>query len=159
MLGPSFVIPTPAEEEADPSAADDLYGSAVDELRRRAKLTKNRAVHRENISYGFTRNLLALKPVGVGIGVLGLALLAAVVFYRGGRTVDAVGPHIAALAIFLALDVAAWLILIRPSLVFHHAEAYALALLEFAESIQAPSKSQNAATQRATQRQKPAPKS
>jgi hypothetical protein len=46
-LGPPYRIPTAAEEEADPAAADARYESAMDEVRRRAKVANISSVHRE----------------------------------------------------------------------------------------------------------------
>jgi hypothetical protein len=132
-LGRPFEMPTAREEAADATSADELYGAAVDELRRRAKASKNRAVLRENISFGFTRNLLAMRPFGIGVALASLAILAFMVWCRGGYFWDAIRPVDAIVGGLLILDLCAWLFLVTNRLVLHHAEAYAVALLETAE--------------------------
>ena len=57
-------IPTAAEEESDPDGADELYASAIDELRRRTRpgdTNRFPLVYTGNIEYGFRRNLLGLR--------------------------------------------------------------------------------------------------
>ncbi len=133
-LGPSVRIPTPAEEQADPTGADALYESAMDEVRVRAKKTKNPAVHRENISYGCARNLLGLKPLGIGITLLCLALLTLTIWARTGGILAATQVADAAIGAILLLGLLASLILVTPRMVRHQAEAYAKALLETVET-------------------------
>jgi hypothetical protein len=133
-LGAVFVIPTAAEEEADPAGADARYASAVDEIRRRAKRAGDVGVRRENISYGFTRNLLALKPLGLLISLGCLAALSSYLFIRGGGSWAAVRPIEIALTAFFVIDLLAWLLLVTPALVKQQAEAYATALFETIEA-------------------------
>jgi hypothetical protein len=55
--------PTPDSEIADPAAADDIYKSWSDFLRSKTRDTSKFALlFKENISFGFRRNLLGLKP-------------------------------------------------------------------------------------------------
>jgi hypothetical protein len=138
-LGPSFTISTAAEEQSDPRAADELYTSAVDEVRRRAKVVKDLSVHRENVSYGFTRNLLALKPIGLALSGGALIVFIAVIFLRGGSWAT-VGSSDVTLAAALSLYTVAWLFLVRQTLVLHHAESYALTLFEFIQGQPEPKK-------------------
>src|SRR5262249_16715133 len=91
-MGTSFVLPSEVQEEADPHAADMLYASAVDELRRRAKQAKIASVHRENVSYGFSRNLLALKPAGLSLSIFCLLLLGLSVWARNWGAPTPVRP-------------------------------------------------------------------
>lgn len=74
-------LPTASSELADPVDADARYASATDRLRHATKGAKFPHLRRENIAYGFYRNALALKPIGLltcALGVLGGALLAGV---------------------------------------------------------------------------------
>ena len=68
-LGVVLAMPTEAEETADPAAADVVYRTCSDWLRNTALQKKAKApfdvVHTENIAYGFRRNLLGIKPVGL----------------------------------------------------------------------------------------------
>jgi hypothetical protein len=61
-----IALPTAVAEAADPAAADDRYVGATKRLR---ELTHgNRGLlYKENIAYGFHRNMLAMKPVGIAI--------------------------------------------------------------------------------------------
>lgn len=72
LIGKRF--PTKEEETTDPEAADSLYEAAIHIL-----ITKERKspsiplIARENTNYGFCRNLLALKPIGIATALLGTA--------------------------------------------------------------------------------------
>jgi anti-sigma factor RsiW len=67
-------LPDQRDEEVDPGTADDEYEAAVADLR---DMTRDRQrfalVFRENVDYGFRRNLLGLRPIGIAASVLGLA--------------------------------------------------------------------------------------
>ena len=62
-------LPTPADETADPAAADAQYRTCADWLRRKALELKAKPpfdiVHSENIAYGFRRNLLGIRSYGL----------------------------------------------------------------------------------------------
>lgn len=64
----STKLPTAKQEKGDPDAADGIYKSSVRWLRDHTRdKTRFGLVFGENVSYGFRRNMLALKPVGVAI--------------------------------------------------------------------------------------------
>ncbi|WP_297925879.1 hypothetical protein [Metallibacterium sp.] len=65
-------MPTAEEEAADPARADDVYIGATKRLRELTRGGRNLLL-KENIAYGFHRNMLAMKPLGVVACVLGLA--------------------------------------------------------------------------------------
>jgi hypothetical protein len=132
-MGASLLIPTAEEETADPTAADARYESAVDEIRRRAKAAGNAAVLRENINYGFSRNLLALRPYALSGAILCAAIFVAKAWYVGGRTWNAILTVDRTPVFLLAAYTAAFLLLVRKSVVRHQAEAYASTLLETIE--------------------------
>lgn len=58
-------LPTASEETTDPADADARYAAVTDRLRQATKGTKFPHLRRENIAYGFYRNALALKPIGL----------------------------------------------------------------------------------------------
>jgi hypothetical protein len=64
-------IPTLEQEQADPVWADGAYKGAS---RRIIELTRNdkQLLLKENIAYGFHRNMLALKPVGILVCLLSI---------------------------------------------------------------------------------------
>lgn len=64
-------MPTTNEELSDPAWADGAYQGTA---RRIRELTRNdkKLLLKENIAYGFHRNMLALKPVGILICLLSI---------------------------------------------------------------------------------------
>ncbi len=64
----NFKLPSVEEEKNDPEDADSRYKSAINFLR---EFTRNKekypAVYRDNVNYGFSRNLLAIRSFGVFI--------------------------------------------------------------------------------------------
>jgi hypothetical protein len=73
LTGLSF--PSAEEEARDPQGADAVYTAAVTALRERRRGKSYRLVFNENCNYGMMRNLLGLRPTGIGIA-LGSALIA-----------------------------------------------------------------------------------
>ncbi len=66
-----IAMPTAQEEAADPARADDIYLGATRRLREITRGDKQLLL-KENIAYGFHRNMLAMKDVGVVCSLLGL---------------------------------------------------------------------------------------
>lgn len=58
-------LPSAAEEKADLDHADAIYRSATKMLIEQRRGPDYRLIHIENASYGFSRNLLGLKPVAL----------------------------------------------------------------------------------------------
>lgn len=68
---PGWKAPTPEEELADHAKADSQYGSAVKWLLEYTRDTKKfPLIFAENISYGFRRNTLGLKPIGILLSLI-----------------------------------------------------------------------------------------
>lgn len=65
-----IVMPTAEEELADQDKADDTYIGATRRLRELTRSNKQLLL-KENIAYGFHRNMLAMKPVGILSCLLG----------------------------------------------------------------------------------------
>ena len=125
-------VPTADEEKANRRQAFELYRSAVDDLRRR---TRNSAcfplVHKGNIEYGFRRNLLGIKPIGVAISAL--ALLASVWALLCGWYTDTVILPVALVTVLLNTCITlGWLIGVRSATVRITGDRYARYLLEAA---------------------------
>jgi hypothetical protein len=75
----SIKLPTSAEEEAAPAAADREYDSAVRQLIGLVRTDKRFGlVAEENANYGYCRNLLGLKRLGVGGAWVTLAMSVAI---------------------------------------------------------------------------------
>ena len=66
-----IAMPTAEEESASPDKADDIYVGATKRLRELTRSNKQLLL-KENIAYGFHRNMLAIKPVGIVSCLLGI---------------------------------------------------------------------------------------
>ena len=66
-----IAMPTAEEESADQDKADDTYIGATKRLRELTRSNKQLLL-KENIAYGFHRNMLAMKPVGILSCLLGI---------------------------------------------------------------------------------------
>lgn len=66
-----FRIPSVEQERQNPMAADQIYEAGVSSLRETNR-GEDPLVLKENISYGFVRNMCALRPFGVITALAGL---------------------------------------------------------------------------------------
>ena len=74
--------PSINEEGTNPHKSNEFYSSAGNWLREHTRDTKKFAIlFNENITYGFRRNLLGLKPVALASNVVVLALCGAVLCF------------------------------------------------------------------------------
>lgn len=125
-----FAAPSPEEEVKGPSGWANAYESAVSWLRERTRDENEfRLVFKENISYGFRRNLLGLRRVGLTLSILcsagnAWALWAKSVSFKEILQHEGVVPLL--LSVFMIII---WTFVVRPSWVRDAAEAYARALL------------------------------
>jgi hypothetical protein len=74
FLGNKINLPFPDkdQENADPEAADDIYQSGIRWLlnqTRQDDTKKFDLIFKENVTYGFRRNALGMKPIGVTLCV------------------------------------------------------------------------------------------
>lgn len=87
---PEWKAPSKEEEESDPSKADGIYESAIRWLREQEFSGERfKLVFKENVSYGFRRNLYGIR--GLGICITGFSLIAniaMVVFYKNTGTAE-----------------------------------------------------------------------
>lgn len=132
-------LPNKRQETANPEKADQTYTAVVKALRSRTRDAKLfPLVFRENVLYGFLRNMLGLKPVGVAaslIAVVAVAVRARAEVETANQVSDAV--IIGAVASVSLLLI--WSVWIRPNAVKVAAEAYAERLLETLSSVSASS--------------------
>ena len=79
-------LPSEAEERDHPDQADEVYLTCANWLRRKALELKSKApfdvVHSENISYGYRRNILGIKPYGLIILCVAFIVTAAAFFFH-----------------------------------------------------------------------------
>lgn len=132
VLGKRF--PTQQQEAVDSAGADDLYGAATRLLIDRTRDTKvYPLVYKENILYGFCRNLYGMKPTGVAVSLLGIvgSCGAWVWFWKFGTSQTAPFACAAGSAVLLIW----WLTIVKSSWVKQPALAYAERLLESTEKL------------------------
>lgn len=127
---PDWTPPTTSEEMTDPAEADKQYRSAVDWLRAYTRDTnKFPLVLAENISYGFRRNVLGLKPVAI---ILATASTIFPIVQLYDVPIDiVVSDRFVELAVacVLFLTLLWWIIFVTDSWVRQAGDAYARALL------------------------------
>jgi hypothetical protein len=126
---PNWRAPTEAEEKLDPKRADDRYDEAVIWLIEFTRDNKRfPLVFKENVLYGFRRNMLGLRPFGISVS--GACMLIVVTsLLRSGVTLAALNAtHVAAFALAV-LALCAWLTTVSEEWVCDAAQCYARALL------------------------------
>ena len=122
-------IPTRSQESAKPDAAEAIYESAIDLLlARRSRETKGNLEFKENVTYGYRRNTLGLKPISVAIAAI--ALVVGVVGAIVGRNIYA--SVVVGLAALLAL--AFNLLVVNSAWVLASDDDYARQLLRTLET-------------------------
>jgi len=131
----NLVLPNAEEERIDHKKADKLYESAVYWLRSNTKDNGEfNRLHEENISYGFRRNLLGLKPLGLGLAIFFIGLNFWI--YRPA-TMEQASIYITQSSILAAIALTGFLVfLVRKSWVKSAADSYAFALFNAMDSIE-----------------------
>jgi len=147
---PLFVTPTEQQEIADPKATDQAYGSAVKWLQERCRGKAFPLVEKENAEYGFRRNLLGLKPIGLSACLAALVLSALAIIWRYEPVLPALSSlsMTSVLAAFatvkpaaigaICVDIAAivgWLFIVRDNWVRDAGDQFARALLACCDTL------------------------
>lgn len=124
LLGQTF--PSAAQEREDPQKADAVYEAASKlVIEKQRKSPESPLLAKENAHYGFCRNLLALKPIGVTTTAAGGISAIAAIFWAPGEIMLPVS-----IAAINSLFLLAWILIIKPSWVLQPALAYSERLLE-----------------------------
>jgi hypothetical protein len=120
-------LPTAASERRNPSAAADVYAACVDFLRGRCR--ENATIFRENKSYGFRRNLWAVKKAGIVTSVACVAVITAELYglATAHQRINSVLWFVGCLNL---LTLAFWICFITPAWVMRGAQLYADRLME-----------------------------
>jgi len=130
-LFPKLKIPTADSEKKDGPAALEVYAACVDKMRAQARAEKEKFphVHRENVHYGFRRNLWGLKPYGIAVTLVSLVVVSADMV---GQLMAHEQIHLAvpAVAGFDLLLLVAWIFVVTREWVKRAAVLYAERLLE-----------------------------
>lgn len=96
-------LPTAEQESEDPVRADGVYAEVARRLRDKT-LDKKRFpfLFAENKNYGYERNLLGMRPIGMTVSLVCLLVLAGVAgAYVFSRSSTAASPAIGALVVLL----------------------------------------------------------
>ena len=111
---PDVHVPNEAEEVADPGTADNVYDTCVRWLLEQTRDQKKFVLlFDENCNYGFRRNLWGMKPAGVFLSVLGLALGASGIFVHTRAHAEVSPISYGGAACIMAL-LAFWVVWCRP---------------------------------------------
>jgi hypothetical protein len=124
-LIPNLHIPGLAEERASPSHAAEIYGSCIAFLKEKTRDQKVFALLlAENINFGFRRNLLGWKPVGLIAAMLGLVscTMFTILQIHGDKSILLFGFAGTAVSASMLL---LWRFVIRPEWVRLAADTYA----------------------------------
>ena len=124
-----FKVPTADEEAHDPKSSDECYAAFVAELRR---VTRDKReyplVHKRLVDYGFRRNILGLKWVGLGAAIA-VSLLCALHILWKWDSAGLINPVFFVGIVCVGIAVS-WLALVNERVVYRGAERYANSLLE-----------------------------
>ena len=137
---PDLALASPQEEEAEPGQADAGYDSAnrwlLEHTRDHARFD---LLFTENVNYGFRRNLLALRPIALGIDAFALVLMigVAVASWTGQftGTILALSPEWWASLMITTVHALFFVAYIRADWVRMAAETYAQQLLAACDSL------------------------
>ena len=134
-LRPDLAVPTKEQEDHDQHMADEVYETYTQYLRGQTRdQSKFPLLHKENISYGFRRNLWGLKPLGIFTSSIGCVVVALKLrtYWPNPSSIPA-EVTVGGALVFIMLTV--WVFWITPSWVRIAAEAYARQLFEATEGL------------------------
>jgi hypothetical protein len=120
-------FPTEESEGASPETADHIYESAIRALLERRRGKSFPLVFRENCNYGFVRNLVGMKPLGLAV-VLATLIADAISYWM--HLADHKGI---AASVFVSFLSGLILLSLDSASVRRTGEAYAIALLRSCE--------------------------
>jgi hypothetical protein len=131
-------MPSKEDEAANPSAADNTYIAATRAL---IPLVRDAPddfprVQEENVNYGFRRNLLGLKPIGLTLVSVCLVIDIAVAVF------GAISVQLAVTAGIQLLVLLMWLVFVNATWVFEAGQTYAERLFEALEKLDTAPKRQ-----------------
>jgi hypothetical protein len=124
-------LPKEAQGRLTPARADAAYAEAVAQL---VRLTRDKQdfplVFEENKNYGYARNLLAMRPLGISLGIASCATLTTACALSLSRLIPLPLINVSAGAVVDALILGAWLIVPSAAHVRRAGEAFADRLFE-----------------------------
>ena len=113
--GPKLSFPTAIEEASDAGAADAVYISATRWLLSQTRDTKTFSLlFQQNINYGYRRNVLGLRPWGMGITTAALVITLGVAAFHAARNQD-IDTTLVAAFLVAAAALVFWIVAVLPS--------------------------------------------
>jgi hypothetical protein len=136
---PKLTLPSPEDEERNPAASDHAYQSVTNWLLTQTRDTKRFSIlFRENVSFGFRRNLWGLKPIGVTVTFLTAAGSTAAILYRYWTGFGTPAAEVAVVTAVVWLLLIVWIVVITPAWVRIPADAYGSQLLAACDTLTTP---------------------
>jgi hypothetical protein len=133
---PDLKLPSLSEEQADPARADRAYESVTAWLLTQTHDTKTFGLLlRENISYGFRRNLWGLKPIGFVIALSCACASTAALAYNSVVLSELLPPQVVIVTATTWILGLLWIAWITPSWVRIAADAYGRQLLAACDTL------------------------
>ncbi len=129
-------FPSLEAELLDPESADSHYISAANWLKEETRdRTKYPLVFEELCNYGFSRNLLGIKPYGLVLSIFIFAISVVRIFIIYGKVINNVPPIACIALIYSTFILFSWLVFVNQTIVFSSASAYSRALLASCEKL------------------------
>jgi hypothetical protein len=120
-------IPTASAEDKNPTAAADVYAGCVDFLR--GKCRGDQSVFRENMNFGFRRNLWGIKKAGIMASLVGVIVICSEL-YGLASAHEPINPALWFIAGLDVLMLAIWIFVVTPAWVIRAGHLYADRLME-----------------------------
>jgi hypothetical protein len=134
-LVPEAHAPSVEDEQANPNAADQVYGAWSDYLRVNTRDKKTfTLLFQELVNYGYRRNIFGLRIIGIilsSIALIASALWLYIVYVKFDKFSDGIAGAACFAIVFLGL----WTFRFTPSWVRIAADAYAARLVEATENV------------------------
>src|SRR5258708_2230649 len=148
FLASKINVPFPGQDQEanSPAAADEIYQSGVRWLLNHTRPEDNKKFHlifKENVAYGFRRNALGVKPLGLGVSVgslLWVLAIEGVFFSPNHRFIDTAAfsrmPETATASLMVSgVMIVAWLFFFTKSSAHTAAFTYAETLLRACDTL------------------------
>lgn len=127
--------PSAEEEQANPAAADQVYTAWSTYLKVNTRDAKKYSLLcKENVNYGYRRNVWGLRPIGIVTNAL-CSAIAAAWFYQLYQATGKVGEEIAGTFAFVLVFLLLWIFRFSSDWVRIPADAYAERLAETVDTI------------------------
>lgn len=127
-------LPSQNEEIENPKYSQDKYESAVKWLLENTRDTKKfPLLYQDNINYGYSRNMLGIKYLGVIISIFSLILNFYLLYSLNYESIDEVTINIIISILISSFIIIIWIFFVNEKWVKSTAEAYARTLLSTCE--------------------------